>query len=251
MNTKVKIILVDDEIDSIEVKTLLLKKYTHLIEIIGYATNSVDAFNAIQNLKPDLVFLDIQMPKTNGFELLKKFDSIFFEIIFITSYNQYAINAIRCNALDYLLKPVDIDELDEAIKNALVKVYSKNSNEEQLINLIEYLDPNKNTNKIVVHKGDHVKLIPIDEIIFIEADGRYCQLIMKSNEKHVITRTLKEIEDYFSSTSSFIRINKSIIINTLFLIEYSKKTPLCIKLTNDYIFEIPRRKRTEILEKLK
>jgi two-component system LytT family response regulator len=229
----------------------LLHKYAPEIEILGRANNVEDAFYKISSLNPNLVFLDIQMPKEDGFSLLKKFESINFEIIFITSHNQYAINAIKFNALDYILKPIAIEEFKITITKATDAIFKKNYSNPQVINLINHIEKQHNDLKIAVHKGDKVKMIAVEEIISIDAEGRYSNLTMINKEKHTIAKYLKDIEMYLINDQRFLRISKSTIINVCFIKEYSKNSPYFIELTNGYLYEIPRRKRTEILKKLK
>jgi two-component system, LytTR family, response regulator len=251
MENKIKAVLVDDENDSIEVLTYMLNKYAPEIEIVGRANNVEEAFVKIETLQPNLVFLDIQMPEQNGFSLLKKFENISFEVVFITSHNQYAINAIKFNALDYVLKPIDIEELKSTSLKAIEAVRKKNNTKQQIINLINHIEKQHDNLKIAVHKGDKVLMISVDQIIAVEAEGRYSNFTMIHNEKHTIAKNLKDIELYLYGNLNFIRISKSIIINVNFIKEYTKYSPYNIELINGNTYEIPRRKRTEILEKIK
>src|SRR5690606_33018855 len=144
-------IIVDDEVDGREVLSDLLHQYYPQIELLGMASNVEEAHKLILKTNPQLDFLDIQMPKANGFNLLTKFNPVKFEIIFVTSYDQYAINAIKFNALDYILKPVEVDDLKESIYRAVAKIEKKIENSLQIINLLYSLDNNQNDKKITVH----------------------------------------------------------------------------------------------------
>ena len=251
MNSKIKCVIIDDEKDSRLVLKMLLAKCNDVTTIIGEASNAADGYKLICDLNPDLVFLDIKMPSADGFSLLKKFDKIHFEVIFVTSYNKYAINAIKFNALDYILKPVETEDLKMAIAKASERINQKISSSLQIVSLIEYLNFESKNKKIPVHKNDKVKMIPIESIIYIEANGRYCTITLENFEEYTIPKYLKEFENFFNPYPFFIRINKSIIINVHFIKEYSKNNPCRIEMINNVEFEIPRRKKTEILEKLK
>lgn len=251
MSTEIKTVLVDDEKNSREVISKLLTKYYPEIHIVGEASNVDDAFELIIKEKPQLVFLDIQMPRANGFNLLKKFDGVPFEVIFITSYDQYAITAIKFNALDYLLKPVEIEELKFAVSKGIKNIISKENKQSEIINLLHHLETDVEDRQFAIHSGEKVKMISEQSIIFIEGDGRYCHLTMSTGEIFTTPKNLKEFEDYFTEKSSFIRISKTFMINASYIKEYSKGEPFIIVMKNDKTFEVARRKKPEVLERLK
>jgi len=251
MDQKIKTIVVDDEKNGREVLIKLLEKKHPEIEVVGEASNVEEAYSLCQNLDPDLVFLDIQMPKSNGFNLLKKFDEIPFEVVFVTSYDQYAITAIKFNALDYLLKPIDIKELDAAVTKVTRNLQLKTGQKSQIINLIRSLESNLTDKKITIHTGEKVKIINSDDVITIQGDGRYCHLFLKSGESYTTPKNLKEFEDYFGEASRFIRISKSHMVNTLHIKEYYKGEPFIIKMINEETYEVARRKKPEVMTKLR
>lgn len=251
MSLRVSAILVDDEKNSREVLAKLIEKRHPEIEILGEASNVDDAYQLCLDLKPQLVFLDIQMPKANGFNLLKKFEKIPFEVVFVTSYDQYAITAIKFNALDYLLKPVEIIELDHAIAKVKDNIESKSNRETQVINLIHSLESDLQVKKFAVHTGEKVKIVNGKDVMTIKGDGRYCHLILNNKESLIMTRSLKDFEEYFGEQSSFIRISKTYMINTDFIKEYSKGDPFTITLSDNQVFEVSRRKKPEVLARLK
>jgi len=251
MEHTISAIIVDDEKKSRNVLRSLLEQFSTEISLVGEAANVENAYHLITNKTPQLVFLDIRMPHENGFELLKKFDDIPFEIIFITSFDKYAINAIKFSALDYLLKPVEVTDLKEAIKKAVKSISLKTNKHTQIINLLHNLSPETEDRKIAVHAGDNVKLLNEKQIIYIEADGSYCHIYTVESERFTTSKYLKDFEDYFGHTSAFIRIHKSCLINTNQIKEYSKGEPCIIEMHNGKTFEVARRKKQEILEKLK
>ncbi|MBS4064484.1 MAG: response regulator [Chitinophagaceae bacterium] len=251
MAEKIKALLVDDEKNSREVLNKLLEKYFQEVEIVGEASSVDDAYDLIISEKPDLVFLDIQMPRENGFNLLMKFDKVPFEVIFVTSFDHYAITAIRFNALDYLLKPIEIKDLKNAVQKAIISAREKRSKQPQIISLLYSLGTDLVNRKLAVHTGEKVKMLSEQNIIFIEGDGRYCHLYMDTGEHFTTPKNLKDFEDYFGEKSTLIRISKSFIINATHIKEYSKGDPFIIEMVNEKTFEVARRKKPKVLGRLK
>lgn len=250
MASKIKAIIVDDESKGREVLRNLLQSFFPEIELVGEAENVDNAFQLVNKVKPELVFLDIQMPRISGFSLLKKFEEIPFEVIFVTSYDEYAINAIKFNALDYLLKPVEVKELKEAVNKAQKIIGAKQRSNAQMINLLLSLDT-KGDKKVAVHVGEKVEMLNGADIAYIEADGSYCTIYTSDKEKYTTAKFLKDFEDYFGETSNFVRIHKSCLINVKHIKNYSKGEPCFIEMTDGNSFEVARRKKQEVLEKLK
>lgn len=246
----ITVFLVDDESDSREVLTHLLASYER-IKIIGEAANITDAYEQIQQLKPDLVFLDIQMPKGDGFALLKKFEHIFFEIVFVTSFDEYAINAIKFSALDYLLKPVKLDDLEFCIKKATTNIDYKINTDEKIKSLLENTNSNQSSKKLSVHTKNGVKLINADDILYAEASGRYTIINMADGLSYTLAKNLIDLEIYLQATENFIRINKSQLLRLKCITGYSKGRTCIITLANGEVFEVSRRKKQEILNILK
>jgi two-component system LytT family response regulator len=251
MSERITAVLVDDERNSREVLTKLLSKNHPEIEIIGEASDVDEAFDVCMKIKPQLVFLDIQMPRANGFNLLKKFNEVPFEIIFVTSYDHYAITAIKFSALDYLLKPVELSDLKVAITKAMKSIIGKTNQQVQIINLLHNLENDTTDRKFAVHSSEKVKMLSEQSVVFIEGDGRYCHLTINTGEVFTTPKNLKDFEDYFSAKSSFIRISKTYMINASYIKEYNKGEPFIVKMMNDKTFEVARRKKPEVLERLR
>ena len=251
MESKLTAIIVDDEKSSREVLTNLIESFFKEIELLGEAENVDDAFKLIHTKKPQLVFLDIQMPRQSGFNLLKKFEELPFEVIFVTSYDQYAINAIKFSALDYLLKPVEVKDLKETISRAKKSIALKTKSNVQIVNLLRNLEIDAKGKQIAVHAGEKVKLLNEKDIVFIEADGRYSIITTTTNERFTTPKYLKDFEEYLGSESDLIRIHKSAMINVKHIKEYSKGEPCTIEMINGTEFEVARRKKVEILERVK
>lgn len=244
-------IIVDDEEKSIRVLQNLVEKICPQIKIVASAEDIDTAFTLINSHHPDLVFLDIQMPDGNAFDLLRRFENIPFDIIFVTSYDHYAINAIRFSAVDYLLKPVDLNELRNAASRALQKARSRVSNDKHIVNLLHNLDADAVEQKISVHHNETVVFISLAQITCIEAFDRYSYVHTVDNAKYMVSRTLKEFELFLQDIDLFIRISKNTILNINHIKEYSKGDPSIVTLKTGQSYEIARRKKQEILNRLK
>lgn len=251
INKKLNAIIVDDEQDGREVLFQLLGKYAPNVTVVGEAEDADIACKLIDELRPHLVFLDIQMVGKNGFSVLETCGEIDFEVIFVTSYEQYAITAIKFNALDYLLKPLDVDELKLAIEKAVKRIDSRLEYEERIKNLLKDLERNQAPTKIAVHLNDSVYIVNLNEVMYVEADGNYCRIVMEQKQVYLVTRMLKELEEYLGPQSFFVRISKSVLINMDFIVKYSKGEPCILTLKDNQHFEVSRRKKQEILDKLK
>lgn len=248
--SEIPAIIVDDEKNSRIVLEELLKKYCPEVSIVDCASNIDDAYKIIREKEPQLIFLDIQMPNGNGFDLLNRFQKIPFQVIFITSHSQFAINAIKFNALDYILKPVDIEDLKTSVRKATEAITHQRNRHLQIINLINDFSQ-KQEKKLMVHDKENVQLINISSVVYIKGEGNYSKITTTENQSFVCSKTLKDFEDYFNNHANFIRIHKSIIINTNHIKQYSKTEPCIINMVNGKDIEVSRRKRQEILDKLK
>jgi two-component system, LytTR family, response regulator len=245
----IQALIVDDENKSRQVLKKLLARHQEEIIVTGEAGNVEQAYKMIREKKPQLVFLDVQMPVENGFELLMRFDPVPFDVIFITSYDEYAINAIRFSALDYLLKPVDTLELSQAIEKAKKVILSKQSRQVHIINLLHAIDPDSGIKRVGLHVGDSVRFLSAHDISYIEGEGPYSVVYTNGDEKFITPKTLKEFESFFSDC--FIRISKSWLVNIDAITGYSKGYEFIILLKNGRELEVSRRRKKEILEKLK
>jgi two-component system LytT family response regulator len=251
MENRITAIIVDDETQSRFVLKTLIRQNFPDIKLLGEAVNVDEAYQLIANVKPQLVFLDIQMPKSDGFTLLKQFDKAPFEVVFVTSFDQYAIRAIKFSALDYLLKPFEIHDLGQAIQKVKESIAIKRNNQPQIVNLLRSIEDSENQ-RISVHTADSVTMIEESSIISIMSDGNYCIIRTDHNDRFITARRLIDFEEYFDiANTTFVRISRRHIINTRKIIRYSKGDPSIIEMSNKEIFEVSRRRKTEILNKLK
>ena len=244
---EIKAIIVDDESDNRSVLRNLLKMFCPQIKLVGEAENIDEAYNVIQDHKPDVVFLDIQMPGGNGFNLLKKFKEIPFEVVFVTGYDKYALEAIQLSALHYLMKPIEVGELQEAVKRIENSIKSKDMLL-QLENVQQNLEGLEK--RIVIHDNNQVVFLPLQDITHLEGEGKYT-LIYTNTKKYTSSKNLGEYEEMLKSSSQFLRISKSCIVNLNCVTNYSKGEPCMLTVNEKHIYDISRRKKHELLEKMK
>jgi two-component system LytT family response regulator len=208
----IKAIIIDDEMHCLDTLSIQLSEYCPEVVLIEKCSSAKQGFEAISKIKPDLVFLDIEMPGMNGFEMLEQFKGISFSVIFTTSYDQYAIKAIRFSALDYLLKPIDPKELLAAVHKVEAQKHPPAIEQFQmLMDQIKYKD--KVFTKIAVPTLEGFELIPADEVLYCEADDNYTHLIKKNKTRVTACRTLKEMEEQLRNFTFFVRVHHSYLVN--------------------------------------
>jgi len=241
---KIKAILVDDEESARDVLENLLLRFCPEVHLLNKCTNVLQAVDAIKAEEPDLVFLDIEMPNYAGYEIVKFFENINFEIIFVTAYDKYALRAFEISAVDYLLKPIDIDRLKSAVSRVKARVDLK-QNAERLSLLSQTLQSKEVKNILVSEKG-YQQVIAVDSIIAIEAQESYCY-IHTSEKKYTVSKNLKHFETIFSDNPDFIRVHKSWLIAKKHILNYSK-SDLSISLTNGLTAKLSKYKKAEFEE---
>ena len=208
----IKAIIIDDELHCQDTLSIILQDYCPGIQVMEKCSSARQGIEAVAKHNPALVFLDIEMPVMNGFEFLEQFKEISFAIIFTTSYDQYAIKAIRFSALDYLLKPIDPKELIVAVHK--VETQKNLPSPEQFSMLMNQVKHKENGfNKIAVPTSEGFELIPADQLIRCEADDNYTHLFLKDKKKITACRTLKEMEEQLQDFSSFLRVHHSYLVN--------------------------------------
>lgn len=243
-----KAIIIDDEINSCEMLEWQLKEFCPDVEIVGVFSLPEIALVEIPKRKPELVFLDIEMPRMNGFELLTKIGNINFEIIFTTAYDQYAIKAMKYSAIDYLLKPIENEEL----KNAVEKVKRKNSktSAEQISFLLEQLEVLKSKKKlqrIAISTAESFTFLDLDEIICCESDSNYTYVHLVNKEKILISKTLKLIEDILDK-DYFLRVSQSFLINLSHVKKFVREDGGYLLMSNGMAVTVSRNKKDDLFE---
>jgi len=241
-------IIVDDEPYSCESLVSLLERYCPEVKILDICYSGADALKAIAEQTPTLIFLDIEMPYMNGFEMLQELSTINFSIIFTTSYDQYAIKAIRFSALDYLLKPVDSDELQTAVQKVLQK--SHETVPQQIEMLLQKLThPTIAVNKIAIPTMEGLQMILVEYIISCSSESNYTILHLKN--KHTITasRTLKEIEEMLEDYS-FLRVHHSFLANLNEIEKYVRGDGGYLIMSDGSNIDVSRSRKDLLLKKL-
>jgi two-component system, LytTR family, response regulator len=240
-----KAILVDDEKKASETLKKLLGKYCPQVEVLFDYQRVDAAVSGIKEHKPDLVFLDIELPDGSGFDLLSRFEIIDFDVIFITAYNEYAIKAFKFSAIDYLLKPVDIDELIAAVSKAQQLNTLRNAKYKTLLENVS----SPTAKKISVPIRGGMAFVNIEDIIRLEADGAYTIIVEKDGKQHTSTRYLKEYESLLDN-NLFFRIHASHLINLEKVKALKREDGLFVEMADGSKLEISRRRKDEFLEKL-
>lgn len=235
-----KAIIVDDELDSLETMTVLIEKFCPNVKIIGTENSPERAITLINELKPDLLFLDISMPIMNGFEVLKQLSYKDAEVIFTTAYDEFAIEGFQVGAVHYLLKPIDIKELKKAVERASEKLALKANQSATLIS---------NQSKVAIPILKGLELVDVNSIIRCEADSNY-SIIFTVSSKVVISRTLKELEQSLAGYD-FIRVHHSHLINLAHLTIYVKGDGGQVILSNGDRINVSRSRKERLLEKLR
>lgn len=216
---KLKAILIDDEESARNVLSNLMARFCPEVNILQTCANVTEAIDAINTHQPDVVFLDIEMPNYSGFELVNFFEEVNFEIVFVTAYDKYAIKAFEVSAVDYLLKPIEIERLKSAVEKVKQRVHLKNNNYQALSDNLK----NEQLTKLVVRKNDSQEIVAIEDIIAIEAQEAYSS-IYTENGTFLMSKNLKHFETLLENNTDFFRSHKSWIINLKKVESFSKST---------------------------
>lgn len=243
----IRCVLIDDEADSLEVMEMLLKTHCPQVKIEAVCNSAEKGIVAINQFRPDVVFLDIEMPNMNGFDMLEKFDELFFEVVFITAYHQFAIKAFRYSALNYLLKPVDPDDLLETIrrieKNKTVPL------KEQMELLMQHVANPSGTTiaRIALTTSYGMLFVETKDIIYCESDNNYTSVKMTGGKKILVSKTLKEIDETLSGPD-FYRIHNSFLINLAHIQKFVRGDGGYVVMDDEKVVTISRTKKQEFLD---
>ncbi len=245
----IRSVIVDDEPNNIENLQQIIRANCPDIVVEATASNAEEAIATIKTYRPDLVFLDIQMPGQSGFDVLKAFDRIDFEVIFITAYDKYGIQAIKFSALDYLLKPIDIKEFKLAIEKAKQKISSRKQNL-NIENLLAYIKAGqKEIPKIALPTLTEIMYVKVSDVIRCEASNNYTLFYLQNKEQVLVCKTLKEFADLLKS-HQFIRTHQSHLVNQAFVKSYLKEDGGTLLLNDQTKIPISRQNRDMVKEML-
>ena len=244
----IKAMIIDDEPYCCESLAILLEVYCPEVTVTGIFYDSSEALIAIRKHSPDLIFLDVEMPKMNGFDMLKQLPAINFEIIFTTSYDQYAVKAIRFSAIDYLLKPIDTDELQNAVQKVIRR--SQKPIAEQLEILMQKIQkPSAPISRIALPTMEGLQMIAVDTIISCESDSNYTNLHLKNNKKMVVCRNLKDMEELLEE-HSFARVHRCYLVNLNEVEKFVKGEGGYLIMSDGSSIDVSRTKKEFLLKKL-
>lgn len=246
---KIKAIIIEDEKANRDNLKKILTEYCPTVEVVASCASAIAGRKAIFAHEPDLVFLDIEMPGGSGFSLLESIGKINFEVIFVTAYDHYGIKAVKFCALDYLLKPVDILELVQAVEKVGNRLTEKSENlrMKTLLNNRQKETPHP---KIAVPQSDKIKFVEISSIIRCQGDGNYTQIFLKGKNTIVSSKTLKEYDELLSDYN-FLRTHQSHLINLNEVNAYIKSDGGYIKMNDGTSISISRQRKEMVMEQLK
>ena len=242
---KIKVAIIDDESHCIKTLSYLLEKLFIDVEILFVTTDSKNAKLLVERKEIDIIFLDIEMPEMSGLQFLDQFEKIPFKVIFTTAYNQYAIRAIKLNAFDYLLKPIDKNELEQAIEK-FRKERDKTTKEQ--VRLLHLFNEKKVKDTIALSSAHGLHFVKINNIVYLEADDCYTHVVMSDGTIHVISKTLANFDDVLTEDYNFFRAHKSYLINLRYIKNYIRGDGGEIIMTDNRSITLSRSKKEDFLK---
>lgn len=242
-------IIVDDEQGGIDNLRELIRKYCPQVKVIGEGANADEAKKLIDELSPELVFLDIEMPFSNGFDLLAGYEKINFEIIFVTAFEKYVLKAIKLSACDYIMKPIDVSELIAAVAKAAERISLKAESMHLRTFLANIKEPDHKDRKIALPSLHGFIFVKAGDVIHCEADGSCTWFHVTGREKLLVTKNLGEYEDLLGD-KDFIRVHHAHLINRHHIVEFKKGNAPIVIMSNGTSITVSQRKRDILLEYL-
>lgn len=243
----IKAVIIDDEKNAREAIQQIIEKYFDEIQVIGFADDVKSGTNLILQLNPDLVLLDIKLPDGTGFDILNQFTKINFFTIFITAYNIHAIKAFKFSALDYLLKPIDIDDFKLAI-NKVVKAKEEQDTKKKLEVFLENIENiSKEVKKIVLKTSDSIHLVKVNEILRCQSEGNYTKFFFTSKNPVLVSKNIKEYYDILKDYQ-FFRPHQSHIVNINYIKRYHKLNGGSLIMQDDSSVPVSTRKRDDLMK---
>jgi two-component system LytT family response regulator len=244
----IKAMIVDDEPLCCQSLQLLLQQNCPDISIVEIYNNGLSALESIRSQQVDLVFLDVEMPRMSGFEMLEALGPIPFKLIFTTSYDKYALNAFRVSAVDFLLKPIDRRELIQAVDKVRNTTDTLNNQQVELL-LQKINQPSRPLHKIAMPSIEGLEMVPIENILYGESSDNYTNIFLKNKKKMLVTRSLKELEDLLEE-HSFVRVHRSYIVNLNEVERYVRGDGGYVMMSNGKMIDVSRSRKEELLKKL-
>lgn len=249
MNTQpITAILVDDEEKARNLLLMLLTEHCPQVQVLAQCKNVPEAVIAINKHKPALVFLDVDMPEYSGFQLLDFISTVDFEIIFTTAFSEYAVQAFRVSALDYLMKPINIKQLVAAVNKAQEKkqpdVYSRQ------LNLIQDSYTNKKLDVIAISTISSIEFVRVTDIIFLQAENAYTRIVLNGAKDILASKNIKEFEDMLLPDSNFIRVHRSYLLNIAYVLRYNKVEGGSVEMKGGQQLPVSKKLKDDLIGKM-
>tara|TARA_R110002049_G_scaffold109580_9_gene258473 strand:- start:1503 stop:2237 length:735 start_codon:yes stop_codon:yes gene_type:complete len=240
-------VLIDDEVKALQSLTWELTNFSNEIKVVASFTDPFEALSYLEKNKPDCLFLDIEMPVMDGFQFIQKIKNKDFPVIITTAYNQYAIKALKNEAIDYLLKPIDTDDLNDTI--AKIKKYNlKNNTVSRLEKILVNFNANSAQKRITLNTDGKLLFLDSDEILYAESDGNYSTIFLENGQKIVLTKKLKEVNELLPN-EHFFRVHNSYVVNLNKIKEFIK-TDGYVVLQSNHKIPVSRQKKSDFLDLL-
>jgi two-component system, LytTR family, response regulator len=242
-----KAIIIDDEADSVKLLTLQLKMYCPQVQVIAGCTDTADGLQQIKTLQPNIVFLDIEMPVMNGFQLLEKLGTINFSLVFVTAYDQFAVKAFRFSALDYLLKPIDGKDLQAAVQKAMQRHWPV---QQQLTMLKDQVQGTQKSHpgKIALPYQNGVSFVEVENIVYCESENNYTRFYTTDGQQHLVSKNLGDIQEVLEDRN-FVRVHRQYLVNLDHIKKYVRGEGNYLVLSNDANIPVARSQKEKLIER--
>jgi len=239
-----KAILVDDEPNSVQLLARQLEQHCPQVQVLGQVTDSTEAIELIRQIKPDVVFLDIEMPEMNGFQLLEQLEDITFAVIFVTAYDEFAVKAFRFSAVDYLLKPVDIPDLLAAVS----KVERQQPLDYRQLELLKsQYQSGQFAQKLAVPYQGSLIFVELKEIVYCESDSNYTSIILTSGKRYLVSKTLREVQEFLEGRN-FLRVHRQYVVNLDHIRIYKSGAGNSLVMSNEVSIPVGRQQKDRLLQ---
>jgi len=242
----IKAVIIDDEKNALEVLEMQLNQFCKEVTVLATCNGGKEGVKAIKELQPDLVFLDIEMPHINGFDVLEQTKELNYKVIFTTAYDQFAIKAFKFSAIDYLLKPIDIVDLQNAVEKAKRETNTY-SLEDKIKLLVNQYYPQKNRQKVALPVGNMLEFFDVDEIVRVESDSNYSHIFLANQKKITLSKTLKDVEENIKG-EPFFRVHQSHLINTNHVEKAVKGENAYVVMKDGTTITVSRNRKEEFFE---
>jgi two-component system, LytTR family, response regulator len=242
-----KAIIIDDEADSVKLLALQLKMYCPQVQVVAGCTDAEDGLQQIKSLQPNIVFLDIEMPVMNGFQLLEKLGAINFSLVFVTAYDQFAVKAFRFSALDYLLKPIDGKDLQAAVQKAMQRHWPVQQQLTMLKDQVQGTQKN-HPGKIALPYQNGVSFVEVENIVYCEAENNYTRFYITDGQQHLVSKNLGDIQEVLEERN-FLRVHRQYLVNLDHIKKYVRGEGNYLVLSNNANIPVARSQKEKLIER--